>query len=97
MERVLKVSATALKMAGGHLGQRERVLYSTWALTFLWGVLDHYKFSAGESALTLLLTASVGVIGSYTYRASTAGSTSVGVSTETTTTIQKTPEPATDP
>ena len=61
-----------LKIVGGNVGQRERVLYTTWALAFTWGVLNHYAFSPGESALTILLSASGGVIASYTYRASTA-------------------------
>jgi hypothetical protein len=61
-----------LKLVGGNIGQRERVLYTTWGLTFFWGVLNHYSFSSGESALTILLGASGGVIASYTYRTSAA-------------------------
>lgn len=59
-----------LKILGGHIGQRERVLYTTWVLTFIWGGLRHLGYAADDSALTVLLTASGGVIASYTYRVS---------------------------
>ena len=59
-----------MRTLGGNVGQRERVLYTTWAMAFAWGIADHFKFAPDPSALTLLLTASCGVVASYTYKAS---------------------------
>lgn len=68
---------------GGNLGQRERVLYTTWALTFLWGALAHFDYAADDTALTVLLTAAGGVIASYTYRGSSTGPVQVGTTKTT--------------
>lgn len=72
-----------MRTIGGNIGQRERVLYTAWIFTFVWGIAAHYNFAADPSALTVLLSASAGVVASYTYKPSTTNTTVAAVAPET--------------
>lgn len=61
-----------MKIIGGNVGQRERILFVAMAYTLLAGVLSHYGFGPDSTTAMIVVTSAAGVVGSYTYKQSKA-------------------------
>ena len=59
-----------MRTLGGNVGQRERILLVTMAYTILAGVLAHYGMGPDATAALTVTGGAIGVVGSYTYKAS---------------------------